>query len=147
MAEDVAQDAFMAFWKNRHSVANNDLAIKDYLYTSVRNSCLNLLRREKVISRYLNARSPEDYSEDVLLHGLIEAEVMDALHKAINSLPDACRKVFTLGLEGLSNSKIAEQLNISIHTVKTQKQRGLKALRAKLDVETFSLLLIFLNGL
>lgn len=148
MAEDVAQDAFVAYWKNRLSIAKHDTAIKDYLYTSVRNSCLNLLRREKVIGRYMDSRSPEDYSEDKLLHTLIEAEVIDALHKAINTLPDACRKVFTLGyLDGLSNSKIAEQLNISIHTVKTQKQRGLKVLRTKLDVKTWSVLLLFLSGL
>lgn len=139
IAEDVAQDAFVTYWKNRDIVSNSSSAIKDYLYTSVRNYCLNILRRQKVVDRYLASRSPDDYYEDKLLHTLIESEVIDSLYKAIDALPEACRKVFILGyVNGLSNSEIADELNISIHTVKTQKQRGLKTLRSKLDFETFS---------
>jgi len=146
LAEDIAQDAFVAYWNNRMNVSDDPKAIKDYLYSAIKNSCLNISRRKKVMDKYLNSRSEEDFKEEKLIHTIIESEIIESLYLAINALPDSCRKVFRLGyLEGLSNAKIAEQLNISINTVRAQKQRGLKALRLKLDVETFIAFVILLS--
>jgi len=136
LAEDVAQDAFLAYWNNRANVSDSPNAIKDFLYSSVRNSCLNIIRREKVIGRYLDAQSDEDFKEEVIIRSIVETEIINNLHVAINTLPVACRKVFELGyLEGLSNASIAEKLNISINTVRAQKQRGLKVLRVRFNVD------------
>jgi RNA polymerase sigma-70 factor (family 1) len=140
IAKDLVQDAFVAYWSNKDKVATHPLAIKDYLYTAVRNACLNHIRRRKVLERYLNSRNVNDFTEEKIIHKIIESELIDRLYQAIDTLPEACAKVFKLGyLEGLSNSKIAETLNISVNTVRTQKQRGLKALKARLDFETFIL--------
>lgn len=145
IAEDLVQDAFVAYWSNKGKVSDHPLAIKDYLYTAVRNSCLNLIRRKKVLERYLNSRTENDFSEEKIIHKIIESELIEKLYQAINTLPDGCKKVFKLGyLEGLSNTKIAETLNISINTVRAQKQRGLKALKTRLDYESFLILVAIL---
>ncbi|MNL56682.1 ECF RNA polymerase sigma factor SigW [compost metagenome] len=81
------------------------------------------------------------------MHKIIESELIEKLYQAISTLPEGCKKVFKLGyLEGLSNTKIAETLNISVNTVRAQKQRGLKALKTRLDYESFAIFIaVFFN--
>ena len=60
---------------------------------------------------------------------MIEEELLGQLYRAIEELPTECARVFKLGLEGLSNQEIADTLKVSIHTVKTQKQRAMTTLK------------------
>lgn len=46
MAADVVQDTFIKFWEH-HADFDHSIKIKSYLYTSVRNACLNILRDKK----------------------------------------------------------------------------------------------------
>lgn len=43
-AEDIAQDAFIKYWHQRETVTANRIAVKTFLYVSVKNASLNLLR-------------------------------------------------------------------------------------------------------
>lgn len=145
LVEDVAQDAFMAYWNNQHAVADDDIAIKNFLYSSVRNACLNRSRHEKVVQRFLGRYHPDEFEESHVMANIIRSEVMDEIYRIMQAMPDGCRQVFRLGyLEGLSNYKIAEELNISVNTVKTQKQRGVKLIKNKFNPELLGLLLLFL---
>ena len=144
--EDIVQDAFMNYWDNRDAVADEETAIKNYLYSTVRNACFNISRHEKVVSRYLNLHQEQLTEESTVLASIIRAEVMDEVYKIVRSMPHGCQEVFRLGyLEGLSNLKIAEQLNISVNTVKTQKKRGLKIVKGKLNPELFALVVALLT--
>ena len=52
MARDVVHDVFCRLWENPSElvgVAN----VKNYLYTSVKNRCLDVLRRENIHHRYV----------------------------------------------------------------------------------------------
>lgn len=141
LSEDVVQDAFMAYWKNREAILENEVAIKNFLYSSVRNSCLNAFRRSKVMERYHQLHQEEAFEESQVMAKIIRTEVMDEILNVMQTLPEGCKEVFRLGyLEGLSNPQIAKQLEISVNTVKTQKQRGLNVLRAKLNPEFFALI-------
>lgn len=58
-----------------------------------------------------------------------ENELKAALYKAINQLPDQCRRVFCLSrFEQLKQQEIADQLGISIKTVKNHITYALKQL-------------------
>ena len=60
-------------------------------------------------------------------------EVAKAAARAIESLPERCRLVFTLSRQQhLTYAEIAQTLDISVSTVETQMWRALKILRAKL---------------
>lgn len=145
MAEDVVQDAFMVYWNNKDSVLENDIAVKNFLYTSVRNACYNIARREKVTQRFQSLYRIDELEESQVLANIIRSEVMVEIHRVIQSMPSGCKEVFRLGyLDGLTNAQIAEQLDISVNTVKTQKQRGLKLIKGKLNPELFMLLLALL---
>lgn len=140
-AEDIVQDAFMAYWDHKAHIASHEDAVKNFLYSSVRNGCLNAVRRGKVADRYASRIAGQSFEEAQVLARIIRSEVMDEVNRIMQGMPLGCKEVFRLGyLEGLSNSQIAEQLQISINTVKTQKQRGLKLLRAKLNPEFFALI-------
>ncbi len=64
---------------------------------------------------------------------IIRSEFFGELYKTLNSLPKECRKVFNmLYIQGKSVSEIADELNLSPSTIKTQKTRGLAVLKKKL---------------
>jgi RNA polymerase sigma-70 factor (ECF subfamily) len=141
-ARDIVQDAFVQYWKTRDSVALNKTAIKNYLYATVRNASLNYLRHKKTVDKFnaLQAGSEPEYPP--VLNAIISAELMSEIHGAIESLPANCRAVSVLGyLEGKKNQEIADELSMSVNTVKKQKQKALQLLRLKLTPEMFLLIL------
>ncbi|WP_316815099.1 RNA polymerase sigma-70 factor [Pedobacter nyackensis] len=144
-AEDVVQDTFMVFLEQRGNISSHPNAVKSFLYSSVKHACLNKLRHHKVIDTY-NKKNPfEMFDDPKLLDGIIHAEIVAKIHKAINMLPADCAMVLRYGyLEGLQNRKIAEQLNISIDAVKYQKQKALSLMRVMLGDTVYLMFITFL---
>jgi RNA polymerase sigma-70 factor (family 1) len=110
MAEDIVQDAFLAFWNTPSKISDDPVAIKNYLYSSVRNACYNHYRKSKIQERYFQIHNNDELEEPQALQAMIRAEVMDEIYKAVKTLPGSCQQIFRMGyLEGLSNPKIAER--------------------------------------
>lgn len=131
VARDVVQDVFIAMVQVREKFVTVD-NLKTYLYSAVKNRSLKYLRHEEVKSRYCqyvlkNEKNEEDYSDKIL-----EEEVFALLKKSVDELPEQCRKVYTLALEGMGNAEIAETLDIGIETVKSHKKTGKRILFDKL---------------
>lgn len=146
-AEDLVQDVFIVFLEQREKLSSNTNAIKSFLYSSVRHACLNKLRHHKVILGYNKKFPTEILEEPKILDGIIHAEIMAEIHEAIESLPQGCAIILKYGyLEGLQNHKIAEMLDISVNTVKSQKQRALNLLRLRLSDSTYLLLITFFTN-
>ncbi len=144
-AEDIVQDVFKVYLEKNNIISTDELAIKSFLYSSVKNACLNKFRHQKVKDKYCQVFAQEEESDSHGLDNIIHAEIVGSLYEAINELPKGCAIVIRMGyLEGLKNPQIAETLGISINTVKTQKQRGLTLLRQKLG-ETAILCLMLLS--
>lgn len=140
-AEDIVQNVFMMLWAGG-KVFPNDKACKSFLYTSVRNACLNWMRHARVEEKYLQEQEAEPLDSVQALNAIIKAEVVGEIFKALEGLPEGCRKIFKMSyLRELKNQEIADKLNISVNTVKTQKARALQLLRIKLK-DHFALLLI-----
>jgi len=126
-AEDLVQDAFLKLWDKRLNF--KDLtSIKAFLYISLKNVSRNLYKHSKVKQKHDSLLG--EAIDDPIILKMVEAEVLEEVHKAVSELPEGCRNVIHLSyFEGLSNQEVADKLNISINTVKTQKMRGLRALR------------------
>lgn len=140
-AQDIAQDAFVAFWKKR-SDFDNELSAKNFLYLTVKNACLNIIRHQQVEKRFVESQDASELEEEKISQNIIRAELAGEIHSAIAALPKGCGQVLTLAyFEGLKNEEIASQLGVSINTVKTQKARALQLLRLKLDVGTLLLII------
>ena len=143
ICNDLVQESFVGLWDKRKEISNSS-AIKSYLYSSVRNACLNHLRFEQMKSKNedrILALSSDWYYEDSLL----EEEVHSQIYEAIKDLPAQSRRVIVMAMNGSTNLEIAEELNISINTVKTLKQRSYKFLREKLKGIHWLLLLLLLS--
>ena len=60
---------------------------------------------------------------------MMEEEVYRELYAAIQKLPERCRRIFLLKLDGEENQKIADMLQISEETVRSQLRRGKELLQ------------------
>ncbi|GGZ33033.1 DNA-directed RNA polymerase sigma-70 factor [Echinicola pacifica] len=146
LAEDLVQDVFIHMAEHSELLKKGEDHMRNYLYRAVKNKSLNAMRdlasnAEKTF--HLPDRSSEEQS---IIHHMIRTEVMATLYEALESLPEGCRTIASLSyLDGKSNQEVADQLGISINTVKTQKQRGLKLLRLKLNPDAFYLIAVLMN--
>ncbi|MEI8075419.1 MAG: RNA polymerase sigma-70 factor [Bacteroidota bacterium] len=143
-SKDIVQDVFLKLWKGNQQF-ESDIAIKNFLYLSVRNACLNYQRHALIQIKYTKTQLENTIDPGHGLENIIKAELIAEIQTAINSLPEGCGNVLKLSfLEGLKNEEISKLLGISINTVKTQKQRALKLLKLKLSGISYLLLLVIL---
>ena len=121
IVEDIVQEVFIIFWNKKEDFDHIN-AVKSFLYTSVKNKCLNHLKHQIVLQKYEHKRETELESETVFVNHVIEEETFNQLFQEIKKLPKASQEIMLLALNGLKNQEIADELNISINTVKTQKK-------------------------
>lgn len=125
-AEDLVADSFSKVWQKIREGLEID-NFKSYIYQSVRNECLSYLRNKKETVGLENIME--------INHETIDTSERDAkIWKAIDGLPEKCRQVFLLSKrDGLSNEEIAEEMGISIKTVKNQMTKAFSRLREALS--------------
>ena len=140
--EDIVQDVFIAFWEHNNEYDHINAA-KAFLYTSVRNKCLNYLKHQLVLQKHHQALIYELESEQFFTQHVIEEDAFNRLYTEIRQLPIASQNIMLLALKGLKNREIATELNISENTVKTQKKIAYAKLKAKLDPVMRAILLSF----
>jgi RNA polymerase sigma-70 factor, ECF subfamily len=145
-AEEVVQSTFMSFWEKRESL-QIQTTVRPYLYAMVRNSCLNLLKHEKIKQKHAGeALALTDPTHESVAHDVYGSELEVQIHKALEKLPEQCRLVFKLSrFEELKYAEIAEQLDISIKTVENQMGKALKIMREQLK-DYLPLLIVLMNG-
>jgi RNA polymerase sigma-70 factor (family 1) len=138
LAEEIVDDVFYSFWKNREKITINT-SFTPYLVAAVRNRSLDYLRRIKTdrsstLDVASDIASPETIASDTMAY----EELKDHITSAIQSLPPQCKLIFTLSREQeLTYKEISIRLGLSIKTVDTQMGRALKHLRNELT--TFGL--------
>ena len=130
VAEDIVQEVFIVVWERDAQYPTYN-AFRSFLYNSVKNAGLNHLKHKNVEEKYLASLNLEDEGDDIDLK-MMEEELYRLLFKTIDELPDKCRNIFLLHLEGKGNEEIALLLNLSILTVKTQKKRAMSYIRERL---------------
>ncbi len=138
-AEDVVQDCFMNVWENSLYDNLSD-GLDKYMFHLVKNAALNDLRG----SKRREARHEKMMAEIPTVEIMKEDEQteIEILYSAINQLPPERRRIFMMiCAEGKKYQEVADQLQISINTVRTQLMRSLKFLREKLKEQMISILL------
>lgn len=143
-AADVVQLVFTKWWeKGEGLIIRGD--VRPYLYRTVHNQCLNLLRNRKnrktdsVDFGTVQMNIPTADSEDRLVKKEIAAKLMVEL----NNLPPQCKLIFFKSrFEEKKYSEIAMELHLSIKTVETQIGKALKILREKLHGENINMIVL-----
>lgn len=133
--KDIVQDVFLAMIQEKEKFMTIE-HLKTYLYTAVKNRCLKHLRHEEVKLRYNHyVVSHEEEEDDGYLRKVLEEEVFVLLREAVDGLPEQCRKVFMLAMEGKGNAEIADIMDVGLETVKSHKKSGKRILYNRLKDE------------
>jgi RNA polymerase sigma-70 factor, ECF subfamily len=132
LSEEVVQELFVKLWEKRKTL-DVDTSVRNYLFRSVRNLCLNQIQHDKVIKLHAHRLKEALTTEDPAADYLITPEMILQLEEAIEALPEKRREIFRLSREvGLKYREIAEKLQISVKTVEAQMGLALKELRSKI---------------
>lgn len=139
-AKDIALHAFQKLFE-RCNLFETELNIKAFLYITCRNRSLDYLHAQKR-QQEKQRQMAREMSNDTLLR--YEYDIMDELvnklNRAIENLPEECRKIFKLlYYEQLTPAEIADLLRISVQTVYTQRTRAIRALRLMLADNSLSI--------
>ncbi len=133
-AEDVAQETMLRLWKLAPDWRGGEAKVSTWAYRVAQNLCTDRLRRRQ----RQRATGLDDVAEPAsdaatAVAGLIEADRMAALDAALASLPERQRSAVILRhIEGLTNTEIAEILQIGVEAVESLTARGKRALAAAL---------------
>ncbi|NLI36035.1 MAG: sigma-70 family RNA polymerase sigma factor [Bacteroidales bacterium] len=140
ISEDIVQDVFVRFWEENKllSVETNP---KAYLFRSIRNASIDYIRKNnyRVFTdiEEANLISEEEISEEEL------SLQYERLYRMIGQLSQQERAVLNaIVVENKRYKEVAEEMNISVNTVKTYFARALRTLRKELPL---SILLILLS--
>ena len=129
---DLVQDIFVHLIELRQSFETPE-HLRNYLYLSVKNACLNNLHKSHLKERHLKYVQETQPVADIPSEEILTAEVYRQLKEAVEELPLECRKILYMSyFEGINNEQVAEQLQVSVNTVRAQKMRGKKLLKNKL---------------
>lgn len=131
MAEDTVQQVFVKLWELIHEI-EIDISLKNYLYSMTKNHILNQFRKNKetLSLNYINAQT--EFTDDTDIIKLIEnVELSDLLHKGIDNLPNQKKEICKMKIDdNKSNQEIADEMGLSVNTVKSHYQEAVKMLRA-----------------
>lgn len=129
-AQDLVQKFYIDLWQmDWRKTGALSGPIKNFLFISIRNRCLNLVRANEIQRRRASAiqRSGEYEPPANILE---TKELQQQLSHAMSKLPAVRSRVFKLGyLHQYSRQQIASHLGISESTVKTHMALALKDLR------------------
>ena len=134
-AKEVLQELMMWLWENRATfVPDATSSLRQYLITSVKRRCFNVLRRqEKEILEESSwfEQEQDDYYEFIDLS--VVNELQSLIQEAIDELPSSYRQAFAMHrFQNKTRQEIAETLQVSIKTVDYRIQQSLKILRERL---------------
>ena len=148
-AENIVQDVFLILWERKEEIEIS-FTLTTYLFTLVKNRCLNFLRH-KLIEEEYNSQLKEElgfklYALETFDYSYqSEEELQEVIRRALDTLPERCREVFIKSrIEGLKYKEISDELGISVNTVENQMVTALKKLRVALK-DYLPLLLFLVN--
>lgn len=142
-ARELVQDVFVNFYE-KNIVLHIHTSLKSHLYQSVRNRCLNHLKREKLLRGHHQIILAENKESDAYFESAVEtSELQQHLYGIIGRLPEKCKEVFEMSrFDGFTNQEIADQLNLSKRTVETQISKALKFLREQLGDYSLTVIIV-----
>jgi RNA polymerase sigma-70 factor (ECF subfamily) len=145
LSKEMVQDVFVMFYEKRE-VLNIHTSLKSHLYQTVRNRCLNEIKRNQIRREhhsgiFTEKKNQEAYFDDKVQETELEARIFNV----VQSLPAQCKRIFEMSrYEGINNGEIAEKLQLSKRTVETQISKALKILRKQLKDYVDTVLFVIL---
>ncbi len=135
LAKELVQETMSSIWQKAHLYSPNKGAATTWVYTVMRNAAFDMLRKVKF-------RSEQQLSDDIWPLDAVQDVVTDEknefvdhlqsrhLSSKVEMLPEAQRAVIRgVYYQGLSQDQLAQQLGVSVGTVKSRIRLALEKLK------------------
>jgi len=140
-SDEAVSDCFIKLWTKSNEILI-ERSVRSYLFLMLRNTLIDHLRKKKQFVHVDTELFPEAPDE------MITEELDDfaRLYLALERLPEQRRRILELAVfESCSYAQIAEKLQISVNTVKTQMGRAYRFLKEELDPDSVQILFLLLS--
>ena len=130
---DIVNGVFEKAWQHIHQI--DESTAKSFLYTSVRNRCIDSLRRMKLKQQYIEFT--ELMSERYIQadEQIEQKEIKQRIYEVLNVLKPPTKEILeACYIQGKKYKEVAEEMKINIATVKKHMVKALKILR---DLKNF----------
>ncbi|HEY9514259.1 MAG TPA: RNA polymerase sigma-70 factor [Gemmatimonadaceae bacterium] len=141
VAQDIVMDVFMRLWRDRRTLPA-DTRLAAYLKVSVRNSCIDHLRHDRIEASVQEIAAASDWapamsaSHPMPDEELERREAKEAIRHALTTLPPRMRLVLELRWLGeKSYREISSELGIQVKSVENSLTRAMHILRELLRVD------------
>lgn len=130
LAEDVTHTVFLRLWNDREVVSKVD-SFDAYAFRSVRNAIFDIYEHRIIVANFNNKLRNSAVEQIYDQEEQIAADDLQLMIElAIDKMSPQRRRIFCMSrFEGLSNTEIAERLNISINTVNNTISTAIHELR------------------
>ena len=140
-SDEAVSDCFIKLWTKRSEILI-ERSVRSYLFLMLRNTLIDRLRKKNQVIHLDSEFTPEATDE------LITEELDDfaKLYEALQRMPQQRRRILELAaFDSYSYGQIAEKLQISVNTVKTQMGRAYRFLKEELDPKSIQVLFMMLS--
>lgn len=131
VAKDIIQEVFLYLWIDRESLTKVEVP-QNWIFKIAYNRSYSWLARQVSRNRKYSEfrqQNPAEGDEN-LEHTVALNETARLIHEATALLPEHARKIFQLSREtGLKAAEVAEQLGISVQTVRNSLVRSVKFIK------------------
>ena len=148
VAEDVVQDCFIKIWDSSIRFEDGP-SLTAYLYRAVYTRSLNLVRdqgyAQGLYEKWGEKVLEEQEEFDPVIEIAVEEDVVNRFYAIVDELSGQQKDVLLMSMNGDKVKEIAEKLQISENSVKTQKQRAYAYVRERLGEGWFIFLIFFVT--
>jgi RNA polymerase sigma-70 factor (ECF subfamily) len=136
VVKDVVQDVFLRLWLARERLG--EVAVpRNYIFRMAYNQSFKhlrkLLREERAQQRMLEHTPPQEEDSDTPDSLSELAETRQLIEQAIAALPEQARRIYRLSrVSGYKSQEIADQLGLSIQSVRNSLTRSGMAIKERL---------------
>ncbi len=131
-AQDILQDSFLKVFRNIDNYTPES-SLEGWIRKIVNNTAIDYYRSSKKTGFFLPVEDVLDLRSENTNNAEIKLNTED-IFRLLSELPEGARMIFHLyAVEGYTHKEIAEKLEVSESTSKSQYQRARALLMEKLD--------------
>ena len=130
-AEDTVLEQFVKLWEKELYEHIHPNALSTFLFTIVKNACMNQIAKKGLPTEQLDLPHYAIAQEESYL---LDETVIETILVAVRKLPEKTQQVVqSVMCQGHSYQETADELEVSINTVKTLLKAGMRELRSELE--------------
>jgi RNA polymerase sigma-70 factor (ECF subfamily) len=131
-AEDLVVELFVEVW-HKQIYRKIEQSFKAYLYRAVRNKCINAVRKKKLI-RQRQEEYEVSFPREGMPPRIEQRELAANINSVLEAFPKQRLRAFTLVyIEKKRYREAADEMGLSVNSVKTHLKLAIQVLRNKLE--------------